>query len=344
MPVTLAELARRFGAQLRGVGEIQIVGVAAFDRAGPSQISYVADHMHRRRLGASRAAALVLTAADAAAFRGNALVVDQPLLCFARIAAFMHPVAKVQAGVHPGAVIDPGARIAGTAAVGPGSVIAADAAIGDAVEIGPGCYVGRGANIGAGTRLAGHVWIGERCILGRNCLLQPGVIIGGDGFGYVRDGERWTKVPQLGRVIIGDDVEIGANSTIDRGTLNDTEISDGVKLDNLVQVAHNVRIGANTVIAGCVGIAGSSEIGRRCAIGGQVGIADHLTIADDVQVLGKSLVASSIMEAGTYSSAIGSEPAGRWRRQVVRVKRLDETEQRLRRLEQEVENLKGKHA
>ena len=341
MPVTLAELARRFGAQLRGVGDIQITGVAAFDRAGPGQIAYVGDPTHRRQLGASRAAALVLNSSDATAFGGNALIVDHPQLCFARIAAFLHPSVKTSAGIHARAVVDSTARVSASAAVGAEAVIAAGAAVGADAVIGPGCYVGPGADIGAGTRLVGHVWIGAHCVLGRKCLLQPGVVVGGDGFGYVKDGERWIKIPQLGRVVIGDDVEIGANSTIDRGALNDTVIGDGVKLDNLVQVAHNVRIGEHTAIAACVGIAGSTVIGRRCAIGGQVGITGHLSITDDVRVLAKSLVASSIAESGTYSSAIRTEDAARWRRQVVRLKRLEQTEQRLRRLERELQNLKG---
>lgn len=342
MPVTLAELARRFGAQLRGVGETPIAGVAAFDSAGPEQISYVGDQAHRRRLGASRAGALVLTAADAAAFRGNALVVDQPPLCFARIAAFMHPAVAATPGVDAGAHVHINAQVSATATVGAGAVIAEGATIGDGVEVGPGCHIGRNARIGAATRLVGHVWIGERCEVGRDCLLQPGVVIGGDGFGFVKDGERWLKVPQLGRVVIGDGVEIGANTAVDRGALDDTVIGSGVKLDNLVQIAHNVRIGENTAIAACVGIAGSTTIGRRCAIGGQVGITGHLTIADDVRVLAKSLVGSSIVEAGTYSSAILVEQAGRWRRQAIRLKRLDKTERRLQELELEVQTLKRK--
>jgi len=340
MPVTLAELARRFGAQVRGAGETQITGVADLERAGPGQIAYVGDKSHRRRLGTSAAAALILNATDAAAHRGNALVVDNPQLCFAHIAAFLHEPVRNATGIHARALVNATARIAPTAVIGSDTVIEASAVIGVDVEIGPGCYVGRGAEIGAGTKLIGHVWIGANSVLGCRCVLQPGVIVGSDGFGYVLDGERWVKVPQLGRVVVGDDVEIGANSTIDRGALNDTTIGDGVKIDNLVQVAHNVRIGEHTAIAACVGIAGSTVIGKRCAIGGQVGITGHLSIADDVRVLAKSLVASSIVAAGTYSSAIRTEPAASWRRQVVRLKRLDETEQRLRQLEKEILSLK----
>ncbi|HEX9811708.1 MAG TPA: UDP-3-O-(3-hydroxymyristoyl)glucosamine N-acyltransferase [Burkholderiales bacterium] len=333
MPVTLAELARRFGAQVRGAGETPISGVADFDLAGPGQITYVSEPSRRRRLDSCRAAAVVVSAADAAAYSGNALIVDRPQLCFARIAAFLHAPPRAAAGVHARAQVDPNARVAATAAIGANTVVEAGAVVGENAELGPGCYVGRGAEIGAGSRLLGHAWIGAACVLGRNCQLQPGVIVGSDGFGYAQDGGRWVKVPQLGRVVIGDDVEIGANSTIDRGALNDTIIGDGVKIDNLVQIAHNVRIGENTAIAACVGIAGSTTIGRRCEIGGQVGVTGHLTIADDVRVLAKSLVGASITEAGTYGSGIHVEPAAQWRRLVVRLRRLEETERRLRELE-----------
>lgn len=340
MPVTLAELARQFGAQLRGAGETLITGVADFDLAGPGQITYVSEPSRRRRLEHCRAAAVVVSAADAGRCSGNALIVDHPQLCFARIAAFLHAPPRAASGMHPHAQVDAGALVAPTAAIGPGSVVEEGAVIAENVEVGPGCYIGRGAEIGAGSRVLGHSWIGVACVLGRNCLLQPGVIVGSDGFGYVQDGSRWVKVMQLGRVVIGNDVEIGANSTIDRGALTDTVIGDGVKIDNLVQIAHNVRIGENTAIAACVGVAGSTTIGRRCEIGGQVGITGHLTIADDVRVLAKSLVGASITEAGTYGSGMQVEPATQWRRQVVRWRRLEETEQRLRKLEQEILKLK----
>ncbi len=340
MAVTLAELARRFAARLRGVGEVEIAGVAALDRAGPQQISYVNDAKHRRALHASRAGALVLTVADAEGYAGNALVVEQPQLCFARIAAFLHAPVPARAGVHASALVDGAARIAATAAIGAQTVIEAGAVIGERVQIGVGCYVGRDAVIGADTRLVGHVWIGERCAIGSGCALHPGAVVGSDGFGYAKDGERWVKIPQLGRVLIGNDVEIGANTTIDRGSLSDTEIGDGVKLDNLVQIAHNVRIGEHTALAACVGVSGSATIGRRCSIGGQVGIIGHLSIADDVTVLATSLVTSSIDAAGVYSSALKAERAQEWRRSVARLKQLDRFARRVRRLEQEVDNLK----
>jgi len=344
MAVSLAELAQRFGGEVRGTPTLEIRGVAALDRAGPHELSYLSDPKHRPQLAQTRAGAVLLAPAEAAGYEGNAILVDNPRLAFARIAAFLHPPARRAPGVHPSAVVDPGARIAATAAIGPLAVVEAGAVIGEHVEIGPGSYVGRDAEIGAHTRLVGRVWVGERCIIGRDCLLHPGVVVGADGFGFARDGVKWVKIPQLGRVVIGDAVEIGANTTIDRGALVDTEIGSGVKIDNLVQVGHNVRIGEDSILAGCVGIAGSAVIGRRCMLGGQVGVSGHLSIADDVQVLGTSLVSGSITEPGTYSSAIGAERAERWRRQAARLKQLDELARRLRRLEQEVEDLKGEDA
>lgn len=341
MALTLAELARRFGAELRGAGETEITGAAALDRAGPTHISYVADAKHRRQLGTTRAGAVISNAADAARHGGSALVTDRPHLLFARVAALLHPPAAPEPGIHPNATVDPLARVSATAAIGAHAVVEAGAVVGERVEVGPGCFVGRDAELGPGTRLVARVWVGERCVLGQDCLLHPGVVVGADGFGYAKDGERWVKAPQLGRVVIGNDVEIGANSTVDRGALIDTEIGDGVKIDNLVQVGHNVRIGEHTAIAGCVGISGSATIGRRCALGGQVGVAGHLSIADDVTVLGTSLVAASITEPGVYSSAIPSERAESWRRKVVRLKQFEDMAERVRRLEQELQAIRG---
>jgi UDP-3-O-[3-hydroxymyristoyl] glucosamine N-acyltransferase len=339
MAFTLAELARQVGGRVQGASDYEISGVAALDRAGPQHIAYLSERKYRHQLATSRAGAVIMNGADAAGYAGNALVVESPHLCFARVAALLHPATATPFGVHATALVDPQARIAATCAIGAYTVVEAGATIGDGARIGPGCYIGRDVMIGPGTRLVGHVWIGERSVLGRDCTIYPGVVIGADGFGYAKDGERWVKVPQLGRIVIGNDVEVGANTTIDRGALGDTVIGDGVKLDNLIQIGHNVRIGEHSILAGCVGVAGSATIGRRCAIGGQVGIAGHLEIADDVQVLGTSLVAGSITEAGTYSSAIGAQPADKWRRNAARVRQLDELVRRVHELEQEVRNL-----
>lgn len=341
MAVTLAELARRVGGQIRGDSETEVHAVAPLDRAGPGEIAHLSDRRYRPLLAASRAGALVLGAADAEDYAGTALIHPNPALAFARIAAFLHPASALAPGRHPTAIVEDGARVHPSAGIGAYAVVEAEATIEEGASIGPGCCVGRRARIGARTRLVAQVYVGERCEIGADCLLHPGAVIGTDGFGFAKDGDRWVKVPQLGRVMIADDVEIGANTTIDRGTLDDTVIARGVKLDNLIQIAHNVRIGENTVMAACVGVAGSTSIGERCAFGGQVGIAGHLEIADDVQVLGTSLVSGSIPKAGVYSSALKAEPAEEWRRTAARLRQLDELARRLREAEDEIRKLKG---
>ncbi|BAU48186.1 UDP-3-O-(3-hydroxymyristoyl) glucosamine N-acyltransferase [Sulfurifustis variabilis] len=341
MAVTLAELARRVGGQVRGDPGVEIRAVAPLDRAGPGEIAHLSDRRYRALVAETRAAAVVLVAEDAGAFKGTALIHPNPSLAFARIAAFLHPAPAVAPGRHPTAFVEDGARVADSARIGAYAVIEREATVEDGASIGPGCYVGQGARVGARTCLVAQVYVGARCEIGTDCLLQPGAVIGADGFGFAKDGERWIKVPQLGRVIVGDDVEIGANTTVDRGTLDDTVIARGVKLDNLIQIAHNVRVGEHTIMAACVGIAGSTSIGSRCAFGGQVGIAGHLDIADDVQVLGTSLVSASIPKPGVYSSALKAEPADEWRRTAARLRQLDELARRLREAEEEIRKLKG---
>lgn len=341
MAVTLAELAKRVGGEIRGDAGTEIRAVAPLERAGPQEIAHLADPRYRPLLAGTRAGVVVLSAQDAPGRAGTVLVHGNPALAFARIAAHLHPAPAVAPGRHPTAVVAESARIDGSAGIGPYAVIEADATIAEGASVGAGCYVGRGARIGARTRLVAQVYVGERCEIGADCLLQPGAVIGADGFGFAKDGSRWVKVPQLGRVVIGDDVEVGANTAIDRGALDDTVIGDGVKLDNLIQIAHNVRVGEHTIMAACVGVAGSTSIGRRCAFGGQVGIAGHIEIADDVQVLGTSLVSGSIPKPGVYSSALKAEPADAWRRNAARLRQLDELARRLREAEAEIRKLKG---
>ncbi len=339
MAVTLAELAQRFQARLRGDGAIAISGVATLEAAGPGDLAYVSNPAYRKYLDATRAGALVLSEQDAGLYPGNALITANPQLSFARIAAWLNPPPPVHPGRAPSATVDATARIAASAWIGPQAVIEGGAAIGDNVFIGPGCIVGRDAAVGADTRLIARVTVAHACQIGRRCIVHPGAVIGSDGFGYAKDGERWVKIPQLGRVVIGDDVEIGANTAIDRGALGDTVIGDGVKLDNLVQIAHNVQIGEHTAMAGCVGVAGSAVIGKRCAIGGQVGIAGHLQIADDVTVMGTSLVGGSLAQPGVYSSSMPAEPAEQWRKNAARFRHLDEMAKRLKELERKIEQL-----
>jgi UDP-3-O-[3-hydroxymyristoyl] glucosamine N-acyltransferase len=339
MTVTLAELARRFQGKARGNADVVIEGVASLQTAGPRDIAYVSDRKYLPLLATTKAGVVILTEQDETHYSGSALVVADPHLCFARVAQLLYPLPEFRPGTHPTAVVSPAAKVASSAWIGPNSVVEADAVIGEGAYIGPGCYIGSEVTIGEFTRLTAHVVIGERCVIGNKCLFKPGAVIGSDGFGFAKDGERWQKIPQIGRVLIGNEVEVGANTTIDRGALNDTVIGDGVKLDNLIQIAHNVKIGENTAMAGCSGIAGSAVIGKRCTIGGQAGIAGHIELADDVHITACSLVMSSITKPGVYSASIKAEPVEKWRRNAVRLYHLDEIARRLARLEERLQQL-----
>lgn len=336
MDQTLAALARTAGAELRGPADLRISGVATLASAGPGQLAFLANPKYRYQLAVSRAAAVVLSPDDAGAWQGAALIAANPYLAFARIAALFLPPEEPPPGVHPSAAVDTTASIDASASVGAGAVVGAGARLAAGVCVGPNCTVESGVSIGGGTVLVANVVVRRDVVIGENCLLHPGVVVGADGFGQARDGERWVKVPQLGSVRIGNDVEIGANTTIDRGALEDTVIEDGVKLDNQIQIAHNVRVGAHTAIAGCTAIAGSTTIGRRCMIAGGVGIAGHLEIADDVTVLAMTLVTHSIVQPGVYAGSHPMDDVKSWRRNSARLRQLDELAKRLRRLERKL--------
>lgn len=338
-PVSVAALAEQIGATVRGHGQVLVDGLAPLESAGPRDVAYVAAPKYRRHLADTHAGAVLLTADDASAFAGTAIITGNPRLAFAQAAGIIYPEPAPSPGIHPSAIIAPGVEIADSACIGPLAVLEEGAVVGAQVQIGPGCLLGAGSRLGPGTRLVARVTILAGCVLGARCLVHPGAVIGGDGFGYARTGERWVKVPQLGGVVIGDDVEIGANTAIDRGALGDTVIGDGVKLDNLIQIAHNVQVGAHTAIAGCVGIAGSTRIGKRCMIGGGAGIGGHLDIADDVTIMGKTSITNSISEAGVYSSTMAAQPAVEWRKNAVRFRHLDELARKLRRLEERIQQM-----
>jgi UDP-3-O-[3-hydroxymyristoyl] glucosamine N-acyltransferase len=328
----LGELAVRFGCTLKGDPDVVLTRVAPLETAGPDELSFLANARHRRYLEQTRAGALVIDPALADACPVPALLTNNPHACFARIAALLHPLPPARIGVHERATVDGGARIAASASVGAGACIAAEATVGEHAVIGPGCVLMTGAVIGAHSRLWANVVIYPRVRIGERCILHAGAVIGGDGFGFAPDNGEWLKVPQVGSVIIGDDVEIGANTAIDRGAIGDTVIEDGVKLDNLIQIGHNVRIGAHTAIAAGVGVAGSTEIGKRCMIAGMVGITGHIRICDDVVVTGKSTVTNSVTKPGVYSSALPLEEAGMFRRNAARFKRLDQIARAVRAL------------
>jgi UDP-3-O-[3-hydroxymyristoyl] glucosamine N-acyltransferase len=275
MELSLGELAIRHGLELRGDPEQRVARVGTLQHAGPDAVSFLANPRYRKHLATTRAGAVVLEAAQAAECAAAVLISPNPYAAYARIAADLHPEPGFAPGIQAGAHVDPAAEVAADAHVAPGAVVAAGARVGAGAYIGPNCVVGAGARVGAGSRLVANVTVCHGVRLGARVLLHPGAVIGADGFGLAREPEGWIKVPQLGSVTIGDDVEIGANTTVDRGAIDDTVIEDGVKLDNQIQVAHNVRIGAHTVIAGCTGISGSTTIGRNCMIAGAVGIGGH---------------------------------------------------------------------
>jgi UDP-3-O-[3-hydroxymyristoyl] glucosamine N-acyltransferase len=333
MPPSLAELAVRFGCELRGDPEARIERVATLQDAGPGSLAFLANTRYRKHLATTRATAVVLEAAAAAECPVNALVAVNPYATYARIAQLLSPEPAFAAGRHPTAIVEPGATVPASAWLGPHCYVGAGAVLGERVYLGPGTVVLERATLGAHTRCVANVTLCRDVTIGERCLFHPGAVIGADGFGHAPDTDGYVKIPQLGSVAIGDDVEVGACSTIDRGAIGDTIVERGVKIDNQVQVGHNCRIGEHTVIAGCVGISGSVTIGRRCMIGGMVGIVGHLEICDDVYVTGKTMISSSITQAGLYSGQLPYDEARRFRRNSARFQKLDELAQRVARLE-----------
>jgi len=325
---SLGELAVRFGLELRGDPDLRVSRVATLQHAGPGGISFLSNARYRRQLAATRATAVVVAAADADACPVAVLVDTNPYLAYARIATLLHPAPDTVPGIHASAVVGTAAAVDASAAIGPQSVVEDGATIGPRVFLGPGCIVQRGARIGADTRLIARVTLCRDSSIGERCILHPGVVIGADGFGNAMDGRTWVKIPQIGAVRIGNDVEIGANTTIDCGAIEDTVIEDGVKLDNQIQIGHNVTIGAHTAIASCTGISGSTTIGKRCVIGGLVGMAGHLTIADDVVITGLSMVSGSLPKPGSYTSGFPAEETKTWWRRVARFRKLTDGRRR----------------
>jgi UDP-3-O-[3-hydroxymyristoyl] glucosamine N-acyltransferase len=333
MAVSLGELAVRFGCELRGDPDTRIERVATLANADAHSLTFLANPRYRSQLAATHAGAVVLNAASAADCRTAMLLCDNPYATYARIAGLLHPPPPLAAGVHPSAVVAAGARVDPSAEVGACATIAHGAVVGARVLVGAHCALDEGVILEEDVRLIARVTLGRSVRIGARTVVQPGVVIGGDGFGFAPVSGGWVKVPQVGSVRIGADVEIGANTTIDRGAIDDTVIEEGVKLDNLIMIGHNVRIGAHTAIAGCTGVSGSTTIGKRCMIGGAVGFAGHLTIADDVVITGYSAVSHSIASAGVYSSTIPLEEVHTWRRLVARFKRSPLLDARVRRLE-----------
>ncbi len=334
---TLDQLAQRFSLELKGDGTTPIVGVCGLEPGRPDCLSYFVASRDVAALRATQAAAVVLNKNTSRDFPGPALIAADPALAFARIAALFDPFRVFPAdAVHASAVIAPNVSVGKGSCISPNAVIGEGTRIGDDCFIGPHCVIGKNATLGPGTQLVSQVFVWHGVKIGARCKIQPGAVIGARGFGNVRGPGGWEEVPQLGSVTIGDDVEIGANSCIDRGTLDDTVIEDGVKIDNLVQIAHNVRIGRHTAIAACVGIAGSTTIGARCMLGGAVGISGHLVIGDDVIILAGGMVTKSLPAQGQYGSVLPAQPVGEWRRTVARLRRLEELHDRVKALENQL--------
>jgi UDP-3-O-[3-hydroxymyristoyl] glucosamine N-acyltransferase len=336
MTMTLGELAVRFGCELRGDPAATVDSVASLSQAGDRAVSFLANPRYVSQLKDTRAGAVILDAKSAVSSPVAALVALNPHATYARVAALLHPDPPLRPGIHSMAVVAPGAHIDASAEIAASACVGEHARIGARCFIGPGSVIEHGAIIGADTRFVARVFIGHDVEFGARCIVQPGAVIGADGFGFAPEKGAWIKVPQVGGVWIGDDVEIGSNTTIDRGALDNTVIEEGVKLDNLIMIAHNCRIGAHSALAATVAIAGSSVLGKRCILGGKVGLTGHISLCDDVVVLGTTFISHSITRPGVYSSALPSEEAGVWRRIVARIKRLDVMAKRMRALEKHV--------
>lgn len=339
---TLGELAVRFGCELRGNPEVRVTQIASLESATSDAIGFLANSKYLRHLVTTSAGAVILDAKAAEHCPVPSLVAKNPHATFARVAAILHPAATEPTGAHSTAAIDPTARIDGTASIRAGCVIGADVQIGARVVIGPGCVVLRGVEIDSDTRLVARVTICERVRIGKRCIIHPGAVIGSDGFGNANDGGVWVKVPQIGSVVLGDDVEVGANTTIDRGAIGDTVIEEGVKLDNQIQIGHNVRVGAHTAMAAGVGIAGSTTIGKHCMFAGKVGVAGQLEICDGVILMGRATVSGSITKPGSYSGTLGLEETNSFRRNAARFRQLDDMAKQLNRLTRLCDNEQSK--
>ena len=324
MALQLGEIVASLGGELHGDAALVLEGLAPLESAEPRHLSFLSNPRYRQQLDASRAGCVIVAPAlrEQALARGACIVADDPYLYFARATQLWKRVHARPAGpaIHPSAVVDPQAEI------------------GADVRIGPQCVVERGARIGAGTVLKARVFVGEDCVVGERCTLHPGVVIGADGFGWAPNAGAWEKIEQLGAVRLGNDVDVGANTCIDRGALADTVIEDGVKLDNLIQVGHNVRIGRHTAIAGCVGIAGSASIGAHCTIGGAAMILGHLTIADRVNISSGSFVARSILKPGLYTGIFPIDDNAAWEKNAATLKQLHTLRDRIKALEKALEN------
>jgi UDP-3-O-[3-hydroxymyristoyl] glucosamine N-acyltransferase len=335
--ITLGQLAEFLGATLRGPADKLITGLATLQEAGPDQVSFLANPQYRKFLATTQAAAVLLKPTDAEGYAADALLVPDPYLAYARISHLFDPKPKAAVGVHPTAVVAADAFVDPAASVGAYAVIESGARIAAGVTIGAHCFIGARSVIGEGGWLAPRVTLYHDVRIGQRVVIQSGAVLGGEGFGFANEKGVWQKIAQIGGVTIGDDVEIGVNTAIDRGAMDDTRIGNGVKLDNQIQIAHNVQIGDHTAMAACVGISGSAKIGKHCMLAGGVGLVGHIEICDGVFVTGMTMVTRSITEPGSYSSGTAMQPAAEWRKSAARMRHLDDMARRLQHLEKIVE-------
>lgn len=333
---TLAEIAKEIGATVNGNENCEVNSLATLVNANEGQIAFLANKKYRQQLFDTKASAVIVNPNFVGDVPSNALVMDNPYLGYALVAQLLDTTPKPSSSIHPSAVIDTTAILGNNVSIGANAVIESGVNIADNASIGPGCFIGKNASIGSNTAMWANVSVYHEVTIGSNCLIQANTVIGSDGFGYAPVKGTWLKIPQLGSVVIGDNVEIGASTTIDRGALDDTIIEDNVILDNQIQIAHNVTIGAGTAMAACSVIAGSSTIGKNCTIAGLVGINGHINITDNCMFTGMAMVTKSITESGVYSSGMPVTPNKEWNKMNARVRRLGSLSERLSTLESEI--------
>ena len=343
MGMSLKALAEISGASLRGDPEREINGVATLQDAGPGAITFLANQRYKGYIKDTRASAVILSAEFADDCPVDCLISDNPYLAHARVLAALYPHPRRAAGVDSSSCVDPSARVASTASIGPLCFIGKDVVIEEHVEIGPGCVLLDRVYIGAGSRLVASVTLATDTRLGERCLIHPGAVIGSDGFGMANDHGAWVKVPQIGRAILGDDVEVGSCTSVDRGAIGDTVLADGVKLDSQVHVAHNVQIGPHSAFAGCSAVAGSSKIGAYCTLAGGAGVNGHVELADHVHVSATTSVTRSIRKPGVYTATVPAMEHAVWSKNFARLRRLDEMVRRVQKLERQLAELRSDH-
>lgn len=335
MSYSLQHLADIVEGEVMGDPEVVITAIATLSAASQGHISFLINSKYQKALTNTQASAVIISSTSRDQCPTNAIIVENPHAAYAKIATVLHPQERHHPAIHHSAVVEASATIADDAWIGANTYIGDNVKIGSGVQIHPGCVIERDVSVGEDSIVLPKVTVSHECELGNRVLLHPGVVIGADGFGQANDQGKWIRIPQIGKVIIGDDVEVGANTTIDRGSIENTIIGNGVKLDNLIQIAHNVEIGEHTVVASSTAIAGSTKIGRHCVIAGAVGIVGHIEITDNVTILGMSMVSKSITTAGVYGGSIPAAENRKWAKQLANMRHLGDILKRLKKLENE---------